>query len=425
MGLPPGPRSPAPLQTLRLQRDPLGMLDHWRARYGDCFAVSLLPAGRLVVVAEPQAARRLLTGDRHAFRAGDATRRLLPLLGEGSVLLADGDRHVERRRALAPPFHGARLGGYRAGIEAIAGHALERWPLGTPFPTLPALRSIAFEVVARLALGLGDAAFAAELHRRLLRMFAPPAGLALWLRAPPREPRPASPWRALARRRDAVDALLLEALELRRDGPLRAVADAAGSREELCDELRALLIVGHETTATGIAWAVELLLRHPGALGRVREELRRGEERQLEAAVHETLRLRPPVVDAVRTLAAPAELCGFALPVGTLVMAAPALVQRRADLYPDPEAFCPERFLGGRPDPAAWIPFGGGHRRCLGAGLAMLEMKAVLSVLLSRLELRPARAAPERARLLGTTLVPERGAEVVIMGRARRPREAS
>lgn len=400
----------------------------WADRYGDCFTPSLPPVGRLVVVTDPRALRELFTGDPAVFRAGEATARLLPALGAGSILLADGEEHLGRRRRLMPLFHGENLARHRDWIAEIAEREIERWPLGRPFPVLPGMRAIAFQVIARIVLGPLERKRSVELYARLTRMLAGPSALASWYPWPERFGAPRGPWALFERRRLAVDELLVDEIRRHRAGRGQAepgdvlsllLSEGGGTRPvpsepELFDELRSLLIVGHETTASALAWALAELARAPAVLDRLLDDLADGDDRYLEGVIKETLRLRAPVVDAVRLLAEPVELDGFVLPAGTIVMAALPLVHRRPELYPDPESFRPERFLDRRPDPYAFAPFGGGVRRCLGAGLAQLELRVVLPVILRRLRPRPARPEAERARLLGTMLVPERGAEVIL-----------
>jgi cytochrome P450 len=418
-------------------------LQGWARRYGDSFTLSILPVGQLVVVTDPAALRKLFTGDPSIFRAGEATARLLPALGAGSILLADGEEHLRRRRRLLPLFHGESLASQADSIAEIAERELGRWPVGRRLPVLPRMRWIAFQVIARLVLGSVEPGRTAELQARLTRMLSGTSILASWYPWPARRGATRGPWAAFERRVGAVDELLLEQIRARGAALARAEPGNALSlllsdhgepsqvlsERELCDELRSLLIVGHETTASALAWALAELARAPAVLERLLAELEGGDRRYLEALIEETLRLHAPVVDAVRLFAEPVELGGFALPAGTIVLAALPLVHRRPELYADPGSFRPERFLERRPDPYSFVPFGGGLRRCLGAALALHELRIVLPLILQRFRLRPARPEPERARLVGTMLVPERGAELILErrgtergGGAERPR---
>jgi cytochrome P450 len=238
----------------------------------------------------------------------------------------------------------------------------------------------------------------------------------------PRASLATGPQARVDRARCALRARILEEVAARRalgasgqsDVVALLLAHGDVSDADLADELAAMLLVGHETTAAGMAWALDLLARHPAVQERLGRDLAAGEERYLEAVVREALRLRPPVIDVVRQLARPAVLDRWRLPVGTLLMVVPALVHRRADLYPDPGAFRPERFLGVRPRTYEWIPFGGGVRRCLGAPLAELEMRRLIGAVVRARTLQSAAGRSERAALSGTALVPSRGARILV-----------
>jgi len=384
------------------------------------------------VIADPTALKELFTGDPSVFRAGEATARLLPFLGAGSVLCADGEEHSRRRRRLSTVFRGEELAGHAPWIAELARRESGRWPLGRPIPLLPCMRAISFQVITQLVVGSLEQERVEELQARLDRMLSGASILTSWhpWPSPLRRLAPHGPWARFDERLRAVDELLLEEIQRRRTHPDHASPGSAlsvivqavegiatPSDADLCDELRSLLIVGYETTAAALAWMTHELAHQPQVVDRLRVETAAGEHSLQKAVIDEILRLHAPVIDAVRLLAEPVELNGLVLPAGTVVMAAPPLVQRRPDLFADPASFRPERFLAGRPDPYSFIPFGGGLRRCLGASLATLELRTVLPVILERFELRPAGAEPERARLLGTALVPAEGARVVLEAR--------
>jgi cytochrome P450 len=229
------------------------------------------------------------------------------------------------------------------------------------------------------------------------------------------------PWKRYRRTLAETDAVLYEEIAARRKDPSGddilslLVANSSLTDEQLRDELMTLLVAGHETTATGLAWAFERLVRHPEALARATS----GDDDYLDAVVKETLRVRPVIADVVRSVTREAEVAGYRIPPGTVVLPAVALVQRAARHYgADALEFRPERFLDGSPPPAyTWIPFGGGVRRCIGAAFATLEMKVVLREVLARVELAPSRRADERTRVSGVMMLPARGGEVVVRGR--------
>jgi cytochrome P450 len=240
---------------------------------------------------------------------------------------------------------------------------------------------------------------------------------------------PGSPWRTFVRIRDEADELLYEEIARRRARPggddmlsmLVEARDEDGhglDDRALRDELVTLLLAGHETTATGLAWAFERLVRHPAAMARLRETLDAGDDTYLDAVIKETLRVRPVVLEVARHLMAPVEVAGYRLPAGTTVMSSVALLQLSSDHWREPAAFRPERFLAKPPDAYTWIPFGGGVKRCLGASFALLEMRVVMRELLRRLDLAPARAEAERGQVRHVTFCPARDGEVVARARA-------
>jgi cytochrome P450 len=365
---------------------------------------------------------------------------LEPVAGPHSLLLLDGDQHLRERRLLLPAFHGERIERYRELIAEIARREIENWPVGARFPLRPRLQAITLRVILRAIFGSQEAGRLQELVRLLpaifdldvVIMFVP------WLR---RDLGRRSPWGRFRRARDRVDEILYREIGRRRDDGrgeaddvLSLLLDARHedgrplSDSELRDELVTLLLAGHETTATALAWTFERLVRHPQALARLRDELAADEDGYLEAVVKETLRVRPVVTDVGRRLAAPAVVGGWAIPTGTLVMPSIALVHLAPDTYPAPHAFRPERFIEGQPEPYAWIPFGGGARRCLGASFALFEIRTIVPIVLERLELRTPEPEDEGTRVRGVTLAPKRDAEVIAEPRPRtpaRPRGAS
>jgi len=400
----PGPRRRGPLQTSRLWRDPVGFLASCRSRFGDAFHLRLWPIGDLVVISSPELITELIVTPNDDLRCGEATRRVLPILGEQALPCLDGDEHSARRRTLLPVFGGRRLDAHADRVEAAIAAELARWPQAEPLRALPRLRSLALALAGEIVLG----AKPPQLEERLQRYVAGRAAIAGWF------PRLQPARLVLERRRRELDELLLELV--RRPPPgehaLSALLASGLEPELVAEELRALLLVAHESTACALAWTLERLAHHPHVL----ERLRDGEETYLDGVAREVLRARPPVLDAVRLASRPVALPdGRTIPAGTIVMATPLLLHHRADLYPDPAAFRPERFLAGKPPEGTDIAFGGGERRCLGAQLATLEIKTLLRVLADRYAVLPAAAAPERARLLGTAVAPARGARVIVL----------
>jgi cytochrome P450 len=422
--LPPGPRVPALLNGLRYARDPLGFFPRVRERYGDIFTVSFPDFRDVVYLAGPSLVRELFTGDPAQLHAGEANATLLePAVGPSSVLTLDDEEHLRQRKLLLPPFHGKAVERYREIIRAAAQRDLATWPVGQPFGIRPHTQSITLEVILRAVYGLNDPARFAR-AAQVIGEFAERSN-ALLLPSFMRRGR-RGPWGRFLRSRDALDALVYEELALRRaqangdDGGddvlsllMRAQHDDGSplSDRELRDELVTIVGAGHETTATALAWAIERLVRHPDALARLRDD---EDGSYTDAVIRETLRVRPVIVDVARKLTSPLSVGGYELPAGTLVLASITGLHAREDLYPDAEAFRPERFLGEPPGTYTWIPFGGGVRRCLGAAFAQEEMRIVLQEIATRTELRPARAASERPRMRNVTVAPQHDARVVL-----------
>ncbi|HEX4805533.1 MAG TPA: cytochrome P450 [Conexibacter sp.] len=430
--LPPGPRGPAAINLLRLSERPLETLLRWQARYGDCFTVRYPVFGTGVYVADPAAIRDLHTGDQSDLRAGEANAPLGAVVGERSVLVLDGREHLRQRRLLLPPFQGSAVGAFRAVVREVAAREVARWRVGERLVLRARMRALTFEVIARAVFGVTDPARIERL-RRALSAVLQLQGVFLLPGPLRRDLGPLSPGGAMRRRLQAADALLYEEIARRRAAAdldertdvlsllLRARdEDGAPLRDaELRDELMTMLLAGHETTATALAFAFDLLTRHPAALERLSDELAAAPEdgggpAYLDAVVTETLRLRPVIDANQRRLTRPRVVAGWELPAGISVYPAIALVHRRPDLYPRPGAFRPERFLDGRAESYAWLPFGGGIRRCIGAALAQAEMAEAIRAIVARVELRPLRPRPDPVVLRGVTLVPRHGVAVEV-----------
>ncbi len=427
--LPPGPRGPGAIQFARLAQRPLETLLGWHRRYGDLFTVRYPVFGTGVYVADPQAIRALHTGDQSDLRAGEANAPLGIVLGTRSVLVLDGAEHLRQRRLLLPPFQGSAVTAFRAVIEDVAGREVARWRPGDRFTMRDRMRALTFEVIARAVFGVEQPARIEQL-RRTLTSVIDRQWVALLPRFLQRDLGARSPWGAFQARLRAADALLYDEIAHRREvsdldertdvlSLLLRARDEDGAPltdVELRDELMTMLLAGHETTATGLAFAFDLLLRHPAVLARLREELNApdGGDAYLDAVVTETLRLRPIIDANQRRLTRPRVVAGWELPAGVSVYPAIAVVHRRPDLYPEPDAFRPERFLDGRTESYAWLPFGGGIRRCIGAALAQAEMAEAIRAIVLGADLRPRRPQPDPVVMRGVTLVPRHGVPVEV-----------
>ncbi|HET8672622.1 MAG TPA: cytochrome P450 [Thermoleophilaceae bacterium] len=438
--LPPGPRLPRPAQTVAWITRTGPFLERCRARYGDVFTVKIAQEGTWVMLADPAHVREVFRGDPKVFHAGEANAILRPVLGHNSVLLLDEEAHMSQRKLLLPPFHGERMQRYGDVMREIAEREIERWPSGQPLKLWPRMQAVTLEVIMRAVFGMDEGAALDRLRATLrdtLDWATRPAQMAsLALLGPHRVER--LPW--FRDRFKDVDALLYEEIRARRADPrleeredimsmLLQARHEDGSPmtdEELRDELMTLLVAGHETTATSLAWAIERLVRHPDKLERLREEADSGGDEYADAVAKETLRLRPVIPIVVRRLTEPVEIGGYTLPAGVKVAPCIYLMHRHASAYrPDPTAFRPERFLEQPAGTYTWIPFGGGVRRCIGATFAVFEMKVVLSAIARTVDLRPLEEPPERVVRRAITLTPNRGAEVVSarrLGAAPEPR---
>jgi cytochrome P450 len=412
----------------RFTRRPLDVLRRWHATYGDVFTVRMSGFGTGVYVVDPDAIRELFTGAQSDLRAGEANSFMQPVLGPHSVLVLDGAEHLRQRKLLLPPFQGSRVAAFREVIRDVAERELDGWHPGARLVLRERMRSLTFEVICRAVFGVTRSDRVERLRSRLVAvidsspifMIAPAARVDLG---------PLSPGGRFARRLRAADAALYEEIERRRTEPdlqersdvlsaLLRARDEEGqpmTDAELRDELFTMLGAGHETTATGLAFAFELLLRNPPVLARLRAELERGEDDcYLDAVVKETLRLRPVIDAAERTLTVPRIVAGWELPAGVKVYPAIALVHLREDLYPSAHEFRPERFLEEGAESYSWLPFGGGIRRCIGAALAHAEMAEVLRVAIPRVDLRPLGDHPDPVVLRGITLAPKHGVRVAV-----------
>jgi cytochrome P450 len=426
--LPPGSRAPAVVQALRYARNPLGFLSGEQRRFGDIFSVRFPFFGRVVYVARPDLVKAVFTGPPADFHAGEANATVLePALGPNSVLTLDDEPHMRQRKLLLPPFHGERVRRYEELIVEMTRREMESWPVGEPFALRPHTQRITLAVIMRAVFGVHDEERLARLER-LIDDFAHRVGVITSFPMLRRNLGPGSPWPRFLRSRAALDEFIYEEIRLRRAEPgheerddvlslLMGARDEAGepmSDQELRDEMVTVLGAGHETTATGLAWAVERLVRSPAVLAKLRESLATGDEEYLAATVKETLRARPVIVDVARKLKAPAAIDGYELPAGQFVLPAIAALHYRDDLFPEPEEFRPERFLDAKADNYAWIPFGGGIRRCIGAAFAEYEMRTILREFVERAELRAVAPEPERVKVRNITLAPAKGTRVVL-----------
>jgi cytochrome P450 len=410
-------------------------LEACRRRYGGAVTFRTLFDSPFVMLFDPALVRELFQGSRDQLYAGEANALLGPILGERSVLLLDGEEHLRHRRLMLPPFHGQRMQAYADTIRHAADVEIDSWPVGEPFTLLATMQSLTLRVIVQAVFGFRPGPAEAQLRHLLRGMVEPlarPRGFPLVLVIGRLGGNRAVVERFQSRRR-AVDEVLYAEIARRRAEPdldqrddvfsaLLLAVDEHGERlsdREVRDELVTLLLAGHETTATGLAWTFDLLLHAPA----VRARAAQGDDAYLDAVVKESLRVRPVIPGVGRVVRGePFRLNGYLIPPGVEINPSIRVIHRRPDLYPAPGEFRPERFLGADPpDTYTWIPFGGGPRRCLGASFAAMEMRVVLSRVLSRTALVAADPAPEKVQFRGITLAPRNGVRAV---QPRPPRPA-
>jgi len=443
--LPAGPRAHPFLQTLAWSLAPTWVMDRCARRFGETFTITFWPSRmQLVLVSAPEDVKRVFTAPPELAPSSAGNSPVRGVMGQHSVLTLTGPEHMRQRKLLLPPFHGERMREYEQTIVQATREDMAGWPLGEPMPLQERTRAITLEVILRAVFGV-EAERMGRLREAIAGLLAPmhPARLLLIaLRMPNLERPPGAIGRAL----DRLDAVIHDELGRRRRQAdlaertdilslLMQARDEQGQEMtdlELRDELVTLLLAGHETTATSVAWALERLVRHPEELARLVAEIDEGGERYMTAVVNETLRVRPVVPLVARMLTGELELRDHRLPAGTRVMPSIYLTNRNPRVYEDAAEFRPERFLESSPETFSWIPFGGGIRRCIGASFAQLEMRLILRTMLAELEpsLPPARLRrPGRRGRLGSgewnrrraiTLVPARGARVVWRRRSGR-----
>jgi cytochrome P450 family 135 len=430
--LPPGPRMGPVAQTLAWALAPTALMDHCARRRGEAFTLTFSPSGRkLVMISDPAAVKTLLTAPPEVAPSAAGDTPIASVLGPRSVITLTGPEHMRQRKLLLPPFHGERMRAYEETIVQASKRDMASWTLGRPMRLSAHTRNITLEVILRAVFGV-EAERMGGLARAIGELAEPARTLAM-LRFALSKPSKDRPPGELGKALDRLDALIYAEIARR-----RAQADLAerednvlsqllGARDEddraltdgeLRDELVSLLLAGHETTSTATAWAIERLVRHPAKLARLVAEIDSGmEDEYMQAVIHETLRCRPVIPGVVRLLHEPLRIAGYELPAGTRVVASIYLTNRNPRVYEDPDEFRPERFLHTPPDTFAWIPFGGGIRRCIGASFAMLEMKTMLRTMLKELHpsvpRRGAWRGGEWMRRRAITLVPVAGTRVV------------
>lgn len=424
-------------QVLRFSLRQGEFLTNAQKKYGDVFRFRGVIAGSPVVVNHPDHVKSLFTSPPELVPSLTAESPLRPFVGENSVLTAQGARHMRQRKLLLPAFHGDAIEHYAQMIEVAAEREIERWPVGETFALAPRMQAITLDVIMSGIFGIeGRPApdssewLLRETTKRVVAMSTWAAAQAVELMNLGRTEPVGLAKRVMAR----LDRATYEVIAERRadDGAverhdilsmlLNAEVDDGQplSDRELRDELVTLVLAGHETTANSLAWAWERLTRTPEAYEALYTSVRDDHEDaddQIENVIHEAMRSRPVVPIVGRRVQSAWRLGDFGVPAGTPISASILLAHHREDLYPEPHRFMPQRWVGRKPGTYEWFPFGGGTRRCLGASLAMAEQRVVLKAMVERLDIEADRPQPERARHRNVTMIPARGARVVIRKR--------
>ncbi len=420
------------MQTLGWWTRPISFLERGRGRYGKRFTVRLLQTPPFVMLSDPDEVRQVFTAPPDVLHPGEGARILEPVIGSNSVILLDEAAHLEQRKLMLPAFHGEKMQRLAGLMAEVAEREAERWPRGEALELHPRMQDLTLEVILRAAFGLDPGPRLDALRSRLtdvLALGARPLGMLPFLQ---RDWGGRGPWARFVRLREEIDALLFDLIAERRaehaerDDVLAMLLEARhedGSpmtERELRDELMTLLVAGHETTASELAWAFERLVRTPDVLSRLVDEIDSDDgDAYLTATIQETLRARPVLPNAApRLVKQEITVGGWTYAPGTCLVPNAYLVHHDGEIYPDPYAFRPERFLEEPPGTYTWIPFGGGRRRCLGASFALMEMKIVLRAVLSTSRVTSASGEAETSRRRAITLSPRGGASAVLRDRA-------
>ncbi len=423
--LPPASPVPKALQGTAFWISRRWVVQQMARRYGDVFMLDVPVYGRIVVVANPKLAKQVFTSSPDVL--GNIQPNLSRLLGSGSVFALEGDDHRQRRRLLAPPFHGKSVTNFETIIEEETLREIAGWPEGTPFATLPATMRITLNAILRAVFG----AEGAELDelRRILPPWVTLGSRIAQLPKPRRTFGRYSPWGRLAEWRRRYDLVLDKLIADERADPnfenrndvlalmLRSTYDdgSAMSRKDIGDELLTLLAAGHETTAATLGWAFERLSRHPDVLAALVAEADTEANELRQATILEVQRSRTVIDFAGRHVYPPVyELGEWAIPRGSSILVSIGRMHANAEAFPDPDRFDPQRFIGTKPSSFAWIPFGGGARRCVGAVFANMEMDVVLRTVLRHFTIETTTAPGEKYHSRGVAYTPKDGGRIVV-----------
>ncbi|QNI08901.1 cytochrome P450 [Mycobacterium kubicae] len=398
-------------------------------RYGPIMTMPILSLGDVAIVSDPVLVKEVFTAPPDVLLGGDGVGPAAAIYGSGSMFVQEEPEHLRRRKLLTPPLHGTALHSYVPIIENSTRAAMHSWPVDRPFEMLEAARSLMLDVIVRVIFGVEDPAEVRCLGRPFERLLTLGVSEQLTVRYALRRLGTLRVWPARAQAYREIDEVVMPLIARRRHDPklseqhdiLALLMCARGedgeglSDNEIRDDLITLMLAGHETTATTLAWVVDLLLHHPEALQRVREEAVSGAEEFTTAVINETLRVRPPAPFTARVAAQPLSIGGYRIEAGTRIVVHIIAINRNPNIYDKPHEFRPERFLGTRPQTYAWVPFGGGIKRCLGAAFSMRELVTVLHVLLREGDFAAVDDKPERIVRRSIMLAPRHGTRVTYL----------
>lgn len=395
-------------------------------RYGPIMTMPILGLGDVAIVSDPELVKHVFTAPADVLLGGEGVGPAAAIYGSGSMFVQEEPEHLRRRKLLTPPLHGAALSSYVPIIENSTRAAMRSWPVDQPFEMLQAARSLMLDVIVKVIFGVDDPNEVRRLGRPFERLLNLGVSEQLTVRYALRQLGTLRVWPSRARANREIDDVVMPLIAQRRTDPrlegqldvLALLMCARGddgeqlSDSEIRDDLITLMLAGHETTATTLAWAFDLLLHHPDALRRVQEEAMSGAEAFTTAVINETLRVRPPAPFTARVAAKPFPIGGYRVDAGTRIVVHIIAINRNADTYEHPHEFRPERFLGTRPQTYAWVPFGGGVKRCLGASFSMRELITVMHVLLREGEFSAVDDKPEKIVRRSIMLAPRYGTRV-------------
>jgi cytochrome P450 len=421
------------MQTLGWWARPTGFLERCRHKFGHRFTIRLAAQDPFVMISDPEEIKQVFTAPPDVLYPGEGARILEPIVGPNSILLLDEEAHMGQKRLVLPAFHGERMKGLEDMVTEVTREQIASWPRGQNAPMHPRMQALTMEVILAAVFGLRSGGRLDSLRQALTEMLE--FGLSPLSLLPPaqRAPFGFGPWGKFVKLREQADELIYAEIAERRSrenaGGSEIIASFVEARHEdgspmsdveIHDELLTLLVAGHETTATQLAWALERLTREPEVLASLVAAVDDGDgEPYLTATIREILRHRPVLLNAApRTVKKTIEVGGFTYEPRVHLVASAWLVQHDPAIYPDPYAFRPERFLDSDPGTYTWIPFGGGRRRCIGASFAQMEMAIVLRELLRTVRIEAGSDGPEATVRRAITVTPGRGAETVLDPRA-------